>query len=265
MGDSEPCSQVHEGDLSICTYNCPQSAIPDTDIDLVRRIAVVTGRLGVVRTDLLDLRAFECLEEIGGNLLIFDNSKLETLSGLEQVRHIAQRESAHVDYWHNDIDISSNPRLRSLAGIEAAREITDIAILGNASLSSLSLNHVEHIGQLTLGACARNSSFDEAFGSGSNPSLTALDGFDSLVSLEKLSVAGQSNLTSIARLTELAQRGVQFTQVEIHVNERLERADIDAFMSASGATGTVCGNGGDDTPCPCPSGPEPCICEPVGG
>jgi hypothetical protein len=262
-GDPGRCSQVHEGDLVVCTHSCSLRAIPDAEIDLLRNISVVTGKLHIVRTDLVDLSAFECLEE-ADDIHIVDNQNLESLHGLNNVRRIARQGKSN-DWDWKGIKVYSNPRLRSLDGLDSLREVPDLGIHLNESLNKLNLNQIEHIGRLELGWCGRNSQLTEATGHGDNPSLTALDGLDSLASIEKLSVAGQSNLTSIARLTELAQRGVQFTQVEFHVNERLERADIDAFMNTAGATGTVCGNGGDDTPCPCPIGLEPCICPPYGG
>lgn len=143
--------------------------------------------------------------------------------------------------------------LASLDGLSSLREVSIIDIQNNASLASLELNTLEHIEGLYLGACL-GVSFDSSATVGDNPALTKLDGFDSLVSLTSLSVSGQNSLTSIARLQELAESGVEFAETEFQLNENLDTAEIEAFMNAAGSFGTVCENAGDDTKCMCPSG-----------
>lgn len=240
----EPCSEVYDGDLAVCAHDCVSWAV--SDADTLRNIRVVTGRLTIVRTDLVDLRAFECLEEIGGGLSIQQNSKLQNLVGLGKLRYQGQPEAPSA----RGIVIYDNPLLESLEGLTSLQETYAFDIRNNASLARLGLSQIERVNGLYLGWCsaARVGSSTE----GDNPSLTTLDGFDSLVSLKTLSVSGQSGLTSITRLRELAESGVDFVETDFYLNPNLDTAEIDAFVDAAGSFGTVCENAGDDTICMCP-------------
>jgi hypothetical protein len=201
---SAPCSEVYEGDLNFCNYDCSTEAT--SDVESVRNIGTITGRLAIIRTDFVDLEAFGCIEDVEG-LVIHENSELRTLAGLGRLRDTQGTDQ-------RGIRISENPRLESLDGLVSLREVAYLEVAFNDALTSLSLNHVEHIGELKLGQCG-DTGGGPSNAQGDNPSLAALDGFDSLVSLTTLSVSGQNSLASLDRLREIAEDGVEFTQTDL--------------------------------------------------
>jgi hypothetical protein len=242
--EAEPCSEIWDGNLVICDDDCVGDAIPSSSVQQLQNVGVVTGRITVIRSDLIDLQALSCLRSAGA-ILVSDNENLASLAGLEGVVELPGTDDS------SGISIRANPALESLAGLDSLHEISGIELEENNALARLDLNHVETLGSLYLGTCAMSTS-RESRAEGDNPSLTALDGFDALQSLGKLSVSGQSGLVSLERLRELAERGVELGDADFHLNQNLDISEIDAFMAAAGITGTVCGNQGDDAVCMCP-------------
>lgn len=240
-----PCAEVWEGDLGVCMENCLDTAT--SDVDLVRGIRRITGRLAIVRSDLVDLGAFECLEEVGG-LKFAQNDALESLAGLEQLQTIG------ADLPEDEpsrISVRENPVLESLAGLQSLVQVDMLFVNDNALLTSVGVPQLEELGGVYLGACGQISSTGST-ALGDNPSLTALSGFDSLTTLDHVGIAGQNSLTSLDYLVDLVDSGVSITTADFRLNENLDIVEIEAFMAASGATGDVCGNAGDEVVCMCP-------------
>lgn len=234
---SAPCSVVHEGDLHVET---------GSDDLYLQDVRVVTGRL-IISGNRATLEALRCLEEVGEGLVIFQTHNLLSLAGLENLRSVGRAEGAEA----TGVGITLNDSLTTLAGLDSLREVSYLVIYDNASLATLGLTNLERIGDLSIGGCNTDPS-GTPFSFGDNPSLTALDGFDSLVSLTTLTITGQSGLTSLARLRELAESGVEFTRTHFKLNENLDIAEIQAFMAAAGSAGDVCQHAEEGDVCMCP-------------
>jgi hypothetical protein len=244
---TEPCSEVYEGDLVVCSENCVDYAISDPEF--LRNVGTVTGRLYVVRSDLEDLSAFECLREVGGGLDISFNDKLRSLAGADRLERIGTQAPQS-----GLLIVLGNAVLESVDGLDALAEVDGVIIDENVALVRVGLDHLERInGSLYLGWCVSQPFSEMSNAGGANPSLTSLDGFASLVSMGSLFVSGQSALVSIDRFQEMAEAGVEFGDANFHINPNLDTSDIESFMSAAGITGQVCENLGDDTPCNCPA------------
>jgi hypothetical protein len=246
---TEPCSEVYEGDLVVCSESesCVDYAISDPE--LLRNVGIVTGRLVVTRSDLEDFSVFECLREVGGGLGISFNDKLRSLAGADRLERIGTQAPQS-----GLLIVLRNAVLESVDGLDALAEVDGVTIEENAALVRVGLDHLERInGSLYLGWCVSQPFSEMSNAGGNNPSLTGLDGFASLVAMGSLYVSGQSALVSIDRLQEMAEAGVEFGDANFHINPNLDTADIESFMSAAGIGGQVCENLGDDTPCACPA------------
>ena len=236
--EEDPCVEVIEGDYRVNFDG----------LDALRHVRKVTGRLSFISNEAEDLSALACLEEVGG-LFIASNAKLRSLEGLDRLTSVSGVLLAPSGL----ISIVANPALETLAGLESLREVGQVFVHENPVLTSVNLDHVERIGDLSLGGCVMDSS--TSFTDGDNPSLTSIEGFASLQSVGVLSINGQSSLTSIAGLQALAERGVSFDVAEFRFNPSLDVAEIDAFIAASGASPHVCVPGDEET----------CMCPPAGG
>lgn len=251
--ESEPCSEVFEGDLVICGENredCGSDPVLDTEIGELARVGVVTGNLYIIGTTLSDVGGLACLTGVHGEygIKVRENPDLVSLAGLERLEKVA------------GMSFSYNSRLGSLSGLASLREIGYVGLYGNDSLSAIELDSVERLDNLYLGtypdiACPQGEFIDQGYEYDDNPSLTSLDGLDALESLGYLTVSGQSGLVSIDALVALAEAGTQFGQTDFTLNDKLDVSEIETFVAAAGSFGNVCGNLGDPNRCAC-AGPD---------
>jgi hypothetical protein len=86
-----------------------------------------------------DLAAIEACERIDGDLRIA-NTGLESLEGLSSLRHVEGR-----------LEITHNPRLRSLAGLDNLATVRTLVVAGNPALESVAaLGQLAVVGSVTL-------------------------------------------------------------------------------------------------------------------
>ena len=266
---SDPCVEVHEGDLSYCPEGaeCGIDSVGSLEFSNVRRI---TGHLRIVNTELQDLTGLSCLEEVQ-SIRIQGNTNLTSLHGLERLTNV----EGFASPYSPSISIQDNPALQSLDGLDSLRELESLHVWFNDSLTSVGISSLERLGLFWLGGC-QESGGEPAFGLGDNPSLVTLEGFDSLLSVDMVEISGQQSLLSLAPFIELANNGTVFGAPTItecndnpdspagiectavfRYNESLGISEIEAFVAAADIQGAeVCGNMG---------GPEACDCMAQGG
>jgi hypothetical protein len=106
---------VIEGSLSGGGYRI--SPIP---LDALQNLEVVGEDLHFFSDNVTSFQGLSTLHTIGGRLRLFEVPELEDLRGLEKVRSLS------------GLEITSNPRLRTLAGLDGLQEVKgDVTIGGN--------------------------------------------------------------------------------------------------------------------------------------
>jgi len=142
--------------------------------------ALVLSNNGV----LPDLRGFESLAEVAATLTISGNNNLSDLDELSALESIG-----------GSLSITGNDRLTSLAGLSTLQSIAgdELTISDNPDLASIAgLEGVTELGQALPAPPARITISD-------NPDLTHLDGMPSLSSLEgTLTISNNDSLTDIS-------------------------------------------------------------------
>lgn len=233
------CVDVHEGDLDLDA---------SSDLESLRTLRQVTGRLRIHGVETEDLGFLECLESVGGVLSIRYNPSLRSLQGLERL------ESVGLAVGYVGLSVTDNPALESLSGLDSLRWVPTLTIHGNASLSHLGLDHLEGVlDGFYIGGCSQDGEGAPAVMSGNNPSLTVLDGLSALEDVGALIVSGQESLTSLEPLRLRAQAGAEFGDIQFKGNPTLTIDEIEALLDAAGVTldEDVCGNAGGPTECSC--------------
>lgn len=236
------CDEVHEGELRIDET---------TDLSTLERVRLVNGTVRIIGVLSSDLQFLGCLEEVQGDLFVSQNPSLQELDGASNLIAIRAGSGAA-----GGLFINGNPALQSLAGFQHLQIVEGgMAVSSNESLSSFGLPGLERIEfGLTMGGCDTVDTEQPAVGSGSNPMLTEFDGLDSLSYVGGLSIHGQENLASLARLRELADGGTDFgSRLEIGINPELPASEISDFVEAAGITTVeACQNKDDTELCFCP-------------
>lgn len=151
------------------------------------------------------------------DLLIEDNSELISLNGLQTTT------ISSLGWWR----IFNNPKLESLLGLENLEEIYHLSIVGNTLLTDLKLTSLTNvIKQLDIGT--NNSLVDLSSISqlqsahfltiGSNNSLQNLNGLQNLTTVTQLSITANEILQDISQISNLEE---VVTKIDIHSNPSL--------------------------------------------
>ncbi len=243
--ETDPCDATHEGDLRIDET---------TDLTTLEHVRTVNGDLRISGVETVDLSFLACLDEVTGDVGISQNSTLETLNGIQRLTAIRPGDMA--GEGTGTLRIVSNPKLRTLGGLDGLVSVQGILISDNAALGSIGLAGLERVENgIVLGGCSSSGTGVPAVGTGGNPMLPAIDGLDSLQFTAGLFIYGQAHLASLSRLRELAESGTDFgNRLEVGVNPELPSTEIDSFVAAAGiATVIACQNKDDAELCSCPS------------
>jgi hypothetical protein len=241
---ADGCGGIHEGNLQIDAT---------TDLAAVEQITTINGNLDITGVASTDLAFLRCLEEVVGDVGIWENPELQDLSGAERLSTIRPGDQA--GEGTGSLRIVSNPKLRTLSGLDGLTTTHSMLLSDNAVLDSIGLPALLRVENgLRLGGCSSGASGAPAVGSGSNPMLTAFDGVDSLEYVGGLFIYGQEHLASLARLRELAEGGTDFAgYLEAGVNPELASSEIESFVAAAAITRLVaCQNKDDTEVCSCP-------------
>ena len=239
-GDDECPELLLEDDLRVQSTSDTGGLPLNVDVDALPLYTHVTGVVSVYRAEgVRSLDFLRCLRRIDGSLFITDNPDLEVVAGLEHVESIGE-----------DLRVEGNPHLTSLEALESLHTIDDYALVDrNLELTTLGLPALEMVANLEVGY----------FCGGSNPSLAAIGGLQSL-QLGTVLIAGHGpSLVSLEGLSGLEDRmrgaGPQITLVR---NEGLPIDHVHTVLDAAVEQGlklTTCGNK-DEEPCePCPPFP----------
>jgi hypothetical protein len=229
--DFVACPDIHEGDLIVDD---------STDLESVRTIRAITGSLSVTNFSGTELQSLGCLRTVDGDVNIYDNPNLATLSGLAQLGSIGL-----------GLNVSRNPMLTSLDGVGHIESLPSVSLWSNASLAQMGLNNVEQIITLSIGSpCTTDDQPDPAY---DNPNLTAIDGLEDLRSLGDVQIGSQSGLVSLSRLHDLAGRGFIPNHSFINHNSNLPYEQVE-LLEDLGAEVDSCGSLGEPVShvCYCP-------------
>lgn len=151
---------------------------------------VVAGDLSIRGSGLRELGALSELVHVSGALVIADNAKLETLSGLERLSAVGS------------LEIRDNSTLESLSALESLSLASSVTIAKNPSVRSLSgLEGLEKLDRLELSS---NGLYDTR-------------GVEGLKSVGELVVAKNGALISLGGLGNVTRAG----SIDIHENPRL--------------------------------------------
>ena len=218
------CTEV-EGDVAI-----------DGDITSLAGLIVLTSIGGNLRigadpdqysyghTLLEDLSGLDNLTTIGGDFHLGGNYSLTKLTGLENLNFIGGniyigffKQSFTWNYFHG------NPFLTSLTGLDNLSYIGgDFYIMLNDSLTELmtlsNLNSLEgslHIGIVYTTDDWENITDEKTYYTLGNPSLTSLNGLESLISIGgSLELAGNNSLSNLAGLENLTSIGGELLLID---------------------------------------------------
>lgn len=234
-GMTEPCGQVHEGDL-IVRY--------ETDFALLADIGRVKGNLYVNMDgrNQLDLSFLKCVHKIDGFLDIAWNELLESTEGMERLESVSA------------ISIDENTNLRVVAGFEQVRSLTRFILDKNPSLEEVRLDSLENVKSMEIGHCAN------AGPAANQQALVALAGFSGISEIETLRIEGNEALMSEGLLEALKANGAAspLQHVTFRFNPLLDEATIHARIDVLGVKSReVCGNAGGavDPECFCEGSP----------
>lgn len=175
----------------------------------------VGGGLEVRSNALLPTLSFLLLDEIDGDLVVADNAALESMpsmAGLIQVR--------------GDVDISSNPSLRSGFSSKLARVEGAVTLRLNDQLATPGLDGLERVGALAIRGC---------------PAVTALD-------LPRLSEVATIDVRDNAVLEHLRIPALRRADIGVFDNPHLPACEVEALFAAIQGMHQQSGND-DTTPC----------------
>ncbi|MBZ5708411.1 hypothetical protein [Nannocystis pusilla] len=217
---TEPCSDVHEGDLFIWE---------DTDLASLANIGHVTNSLYISMgaQDQADLSFLNCVHTIGSALIIDWNDRLETTEGLANLTSLRA------------LLINNNANLRIVAGFDQFSDLASVIISGNPALEEINLDSLQNVETLKIGFCQ----FEMA--SASHFELVDLSGFSSLTRVKRLTIDGNEALLSADLLDVLAANGdpMPLEQTWIRFNPLLSETLVHEKLNALGVNKReVCGN-----------------------
>jgi hypothetical protein len=154
-------------------YNGTYAINTTGDLNELSGYMAVTGDLIIKNTALRNLEGLECLSEIGGELVMVNNSLLENIDGLRNLTSVAR------------IEISYNPVLMNLGGLRNIASVEDyLFITCNDAL--INMNGLSAI-----------TSVDNLFVN-NNDALTNLKGLSNLVTVnQEFVVIGNDGLTNL--------------------------------------------------------------------
>ncbi|MBP8811412.1 MAG: hypothetical protein KBG48_22045 [Kofleriaceae bacterium] len=185
------------------------------DVDDLPDCFSVDGDLIVEGSPLVDLKAFEQLGYVGGDLILRDNSRLTSLDGL-----------VDIDVG-GDLTVEGNARLTDLTGLEATTSLGALTIRDNAALETL--GGLADLATVTGAVVIEgNPRLDSLAGLGAlrragavsivdNDALVGLSALSNLGTADALTVRGNARLSSVSGMSEL----LSVTALTIHDNPAL--------------------------------------------
>ena len=121
------------------TLECAGGVVQSTaELDRFAACDVVTGDLEIRGGDALDLRGLANLRRVDGSLVIADNPKLSSLSGLARLRRVER------------LELRDNPELTSLRGLEGVRDLDALVLRKNGLRNVKGLDNLRTVGDLIV-------------------------------------------------------------------------------------------------------------------
>ncbi len=186
-----------------------------------------------------DLSFLECLETVGFLLDFGQAENLRSTAGMTRLSHLG------------NLRVTEGSSLAAIEGLNGLSEIGNISIDPNHAIERIDLPTVRSLKQLSIGGCGWGGGAPAPQPPGP---LTSLGNFESLESLEGISIYGQPSLVDVSVLEALIANGAPPpTGASFGGNVSLSHDEIVAKLEALGVTDYhLCGNLGDAEPCDCP-------------
>ena len=161
---------------------------------------VVKGDLRVSAPELEDLEALQRLRAVSGTLEISGNPQLDDLSGLERLSQVGE------------LLIRDNAGLETLHGLEGLKRAGKVVIENNGLYQAAGISRLGEVGDLVV----RN-----------NPRLNSLHGFRNLRHARSVEIQNNPRLCALGMLPAL-ERVEQ--QVTLKANRGLSKPDVRALL-----------------------------------
>ena len=188
-GEPEPTPEVMCGDG---VHTGPILIDPDSDSGVdpqtLDGIAILDGDLLIANTDYVNLDFLHCLKEVRGDIQIFNNAFLESISGTDGITRVGRLPAPNptpsnpnfVDEGKGSITISSNPVLPDLDGFNGITQIGERDPDDSTNESSQSLVIRSNDGLTTITGFAGLQIIFESLVIQENPALKDIDGLRGL-------------------------------------------------------------------------------------
>jgi len=158
--------------------------------------AIIHGSLEVVGTSLSSLAPFANVQHISGSLIVRDNDRLESVVALGQLRSV------------QSIEITGNPALASLAGLERIPSLDRLVLERNGLYDTQGLEGLSEVGALVVRK---------------NPKLISLGGLSGLTRADSVEIVGNPRLcASLGMLPALRE-----VKGELHVSRNVGLSESD--------------------------------------
>jgi hypothetical protein len=156
----------------------------------------VKGDLRISAPELEDLSAFRRLRVVSGTLEISGNPELDDLSGLERLSQVGE------------LSLRDNAGLETLRGLEGLRRADKVVIEGNGLYQATGISHLRAVGDLVI----RN-----------NPRLNSLVGFRALKHARSVEIRNNPRLCALGMLPALERVEKEVT---LQANRGLSRPEV---------------------------------------
>jgi hypothetical protein len=161
---------------------------------------VVKGDLRISAPELEDLSALRRLRAVSGSLEVSGNPQLDDLSGLERLSYVGQ------------LLVQGNAGLETLRGLESLRRAGKVVIENNGLYQATGISQLRQVGDLVI----KN-----------NPRLNSLIGFRALKHARSVEIRNNPRLCALGMLPAL--QSVE-KQVTLRANRGLSRPDVQRLL-----------------------------------
>jgi hypothetical protein len=211
----------------------------DDDVRRLARCTRVDGNL-VVSGSVTTLEPLASVETVTGTLSVDSAPQLESLAGLERLRHVDSlllKRNAELDdigALHSlsevrQISLTHNPQLDSLTGLEGVRSLERLTVVENGLYSLRGLGNLAELGELVVVK---------------NPRLIELRALSGVQGVERVTIVGNRRLSGFAGVlphlrkppTFVAVAGNPFTVAETaHLSRSQPTRSAAGFANIGGA------------------------------
>ena len=239
----QPEDKVVEGDVMITNQ---------ADLDALEGVTHLTGNLSIkTQVASLDFSPLSVLQSVSDNIIILDNPNLQTVEGFPSLIKIGDEGTADIV---GRLTISLNPKLTTLNGFNALKNMGSLDISSNGALVSFSgfealelagINISDNNALVTLpdfAALVKAQSYDHGLTFSDNAKLSALPKFERLKSVASFDISNNDALSVVEGFESLDYVSLGFggnDEQAIIVRENANLTEISGFENATGLDGLI--------------------------